>query len=106
MCAVSLQTRESPPTPRRLAQGVLITHTDTPRESPPTPRKLAQGVLITRSKTPRTVCSPSSFSHEPWKRWTFCESRHVGSGLGVTGSSRVPGKFWTLMWALMACLQR
>lgn len=45
MCAVSPQPRESPPTPRRLAQWVLITHTE----------------------IPRTVCSPSSFPHEPWK---------------------------------------
>lgn len=43
MCTISLHPQGVTPTPRRLAQGVLITHTNTPRESPPSTRRLAQG---------------------------------------------------------------
>ena len=106
-CAPSPCTpRESPPPPGGWPRGSSSLTPTPPGSHPPPPGGWPRGVLITCSHTPRTVCSLSSFSHEPWKWWTFPESRHVGSGLGVAWSSRVPGKFWMLMWALMACLQR
>lgn len=101
MCAVSPQPGESPPHPQETGPGVLITYTDTPRESPLTPRKLAQG-SSSLAPTPPGLSAPRLPSPMNLGNWTFRESRDRGSGLGVAWSSRVPGKFW----ALTACLQR
>lgn len=76
-----------------------------PGSHPPPPGDWPSGSssLTLKSPEPSAPRLPSPMN---LGNWTFRENCHGGSELGVAWSSCVPGKFWTLMWALTACLQR
>lgn len=96
MCTISLQPRGSPPPPGGGPRGAHHSHQHL--QGVTLHQEAGPGGASLLAHTPRTVCSLSSFSHEPWKRWTFCESRPCGLRAGGRlASSRVPGKFWALL---------